>query len=783
MKTIIAILMALASMTAFGQAVRLDTQVTTIATAPPQGSNAPLFGVPNAAITLCGYPANGVPCTNYAQSYTDNTEAVSCPQSAPVVLNGTNTCVQTADAGGNFGVWVTSGAYSYMITTTTGSTFGPYFFTAGTGGTLSGFLPLTGGTMTGEINLVTATPSGQNAISFNYAHATYCALIGCTLTGSLSGPDAVFTNSVEKQFVPNTTIQSAFTHAGSTGSVLIPANYGGTDGFVNVGSPPYNQVTDLRPWSESHPPNKLYAKSFGAVCDGGTDDTTAIQDAIDASVNYNFPLTTPQSSVVELPSGSCLITKPLVMGIHGSLVGQGDSTYLVGDYFAWGTTDSYAVIAIQTNGPLPGGASDEQRRIANMNIVGANANAYFNATGISVANLANVYSPTDYTFPDLLFDNLQISGFDTGMNLQDIRDSVIRSVNVDNNRVGINFNGQVLNVNIADSEIGFGAAPPTMQGGPAYGVIIQINNKYSSGCGTTVYCAPQAVDIHDTVIEGTDIQIYIGQCLGCNIHHNTIDECGAGRIGTGGECVLLGATAIGPLWIEDNWLGVETPDGFGIYSTANTTPSGSAAGFNFERNYFYGYQPTTGSIGIALNGTAGGSLQFGNITGNTFRQFAHGIYLNQSITQSTIRDNHGSLLTQSLIDLSGTASLVHGGTFIEGNTISDPVPVIIEGSATGFRTGYNQSPTQFVGGQIATGAGCTVSGGTIGSACSATINIPTAYADSSYTITSCMVTGASHNAIMGTVGSTAAGSFTVDEVALTTSSTTGGSIACNVNHQ
>src|SRR5271154_6459559 len=99
-----------------GQASRFDiTQVQTIGTAPPNGS-VQLFGIPFAQITLCGYPANAVPCTNFATSYTSATSGIACPAGSPVVLNGTSSCTNVSDAGGNAGFWVLPGNYSYMVT-------------------------------------------------------------------------------------------------------------------------------------------------------------------------------------------------------------------------------------------------------------------------------------------------------------------------------------------------------------------------------------------------------------------------------------------------------------------------------------------------------------------------------------------------------------------------------------------------------------------------------------------------------------------------------------------
>lgn len=115
---------------AFPQATRIDPNpAATTQTVAGPGQLAPLLALPGSAITLCGYPANAQPCTNLATTYTDASGATPCPLTAQVVLPGTNQCVATADAQGNFGFWVASGTYNYEIIWN-GQTYGPYPITA-----------------------------------------------------------------------------------------------------------------------------------------------------------------------------------------------------------------------------------------------------------------------------------------------------------------------------------------------------------------------------------------------------------------------------------------------------------------------------------------------------------------------------------------------------------------------------------------------------------------------------------------------------------------------------
>lgn len=211
-----------------------------------------------------------------------------------------------------------------------------------------------------------------------------------------------------------TNIGLAITAAGSNGSVLIPPNYAGTDSFS---ANSYGiHLDDQRPLSNSNAAIRVVnAAQYGAICNGSNNDTAAIQAALNAQYAYNLPLATVEAVDVVLPQGSCLINSTLNLGVHGSLTGQGDATYLVADYAgcttsppacSWGS--NYTAISISTSAALPGGASDEIRRIGNMNIIGISDTGIPSATAISVINNANTYNST-YAFPNMRFDHLQIS--------------------------------------------------------------------------------------------------------------------------------------------------------------------------------------------------------------------------------------------------------------------------------------------------------------------------------------------------------------------------------------
>ena len=102
-----------------------------------------------------------------------------------------------------------------------------------------------------------------------------------------------------------TTLQAAMTAAGTNGAMEIPPTYAGTDGFTN---PNGVHVTDLR--TSGAQQTERSVKEFGAVCDGVTDDTNALQAALNYAQAHGVALTIPQ--------GTC---KTRSLNWHGESIG------------------------------------------------------------------------------------------------------------------------------------------------------------------------------------------------------------------------------------------------------------------------------------------------------------------------------------------------------------------------------------------------------------------------------------------------------------------------------
>ena len=159
--------------------------------------------------------------------------------------------------------------------------------------TTSTMLSTSGGTLSGPLNLSGDPTQALQAADKHYVDATFgkaVPLAGGNMTGALAAPAV---NGVQAPATGSgqTTLQGAIAAAGTNGAVEIPPTYTGTDGFSN---PNGVYVRDLRQTSSQQFERSV--KEFGAVCDGSTDDTNALQAALNYAQGHGVALTIPQGT-------------------------------------------------------------------------------------------------------------------------------------------------------------------------------------------------------------------------------------------------------------------------------------------------------------------------------------------------------------------------------------------------------------------------------------------------------------------------------------------------------
>ena len=265
----------------------------------------------------CSHPANTVPCTNYATTYSSLTLASSCPSTSQVVLQGSTTCQATGDNFGDLGVYTsvntTCGVTCYDYTlTVNGVSYGPYVWTSGGSGAGS-----------------TVAVNGIGILNPNFNDSTPSADPGYTngaFKTSGSNVSVEMPNATASAGTPLSSLQwnNASVISGATGTKDTPATGADRIDIADAANAAHNTLFNWTATPSS--PSTITAGSPTSV-------TLAVGPAgIDASGLYNYQVLVTQGATIEpaLVTGGTCVTGATSCTVTITTVNNYTAGYTVG---------------------------------------------------------------------------------------------------------------------------------------------------------------------------------------------------------------------------------------------------------------------------------------------------------------------------------------------------------------------------------------------------------------------------------------------------------------------
>lgn len=176
-KSLFLVYLLLGSISAFGQAARIDLPIQTSGPNVPysQGYLPQALWLSNSAVYICVHPSTTFAyCQAHpVATYTDSTQTTACLSTAQLVQLPGTTCTASSGITANVGFWYGGGIVDYWISSAYG-TYGPFSVSAFSGGGGGFYLPLSGGTLTGPLVLSGDPTTALNPVTLQYfnAHAS-----------------------------------------------------------------------------------------------------------------------------------------------------------------------------------------------------------------------------------------------------------------------------------------------------------------------------------------------------------------------------------------------------------------------------------------------------------------------------------------------------------------------------------------------------------------------------------------------------------------------------------
>jgi Pectate lyase superfamily protein len=352
---------------------------------------------------------------------------------------------------------------------------------------------------------------------------------------------------------------------------------------------------------------------YGAKGNGTTDDTAAIQAAINACASVG--------NTVYLPAGTYKITSALSMITGVNLMGAGDTETIIQANACDGI--HYAYVSAFNNST-----------ISDLQIQGVNAAAYIGINQPFTSSYLN-------EIHGLTIRNVFVTYFNIGIQLTDMWDSLIDNCWIQYCNNGIYLYGADIVTNICNTKII--AAGGAGSGSLGYGVYV---NGYTFS--STGYRRPETVRINQGTIYGFPTGLMFADSLYVNVEQIDIQATITG---------ISTSTVDTVLNIKDNYIEIDSATALqGIWlQPLNSEPLRIV---NIEGNYFISTSTNVNTVGIQIGAASTQYAWYNNIYGNFFTGFnLYDIYFPDGAGKTYINANR---LSSTSVSYSIHVSSVYG---------------------------------------------------------------------------------------------------------------------------
>lgn len=398
---------------------------------------------------------------------------------------------------------------------------------------------------------------------------------------------------------------------------------------------------------------KINATWFDGVTGVEADDqTTGLQAAFDLADG---------GGTVCLPKGKYRYTKPLSLPKLASLEGDGNNSELIPDYGSWVGTDYRALIIKNKEGVNYNGR-EFNRTIKGFSIFGLNTSTVeaialdFRAEDPTLITTSSVNN----SVYNMHVEDLYIEKFDTAVNIYELWASDFKGLFLNKNRVGVNIEGQAVNLKFSQLEITNPTTANTSSTANTHNFRITQATRYGAG-GTTTK-RPEGIVCSDSLIYGAHNNLHILYGLSIKFSECIID---GGSTGAAVYVLNPADLAVTDCWL---WTAADAIVEFGNLAAVQSQP------IRFESNNLVAGTSTTKGFSFPTGGVLRENI---HLNGNHCENIEKPFDLVNCPNYSSVKDNTASM-PGSATSANRMIYVQNGGkgTEIDGNKTSDAVSII-----------------------------------------------------------------------------------------------------------